>query len=194
MSAQNLKYADLSPGLKEALDFYCFRTPINILLTTALEHPDLFLVLSADQQNYLIESAFKLDMSTEAFQLCEIRIAPDVTAVPGAVSLKARLKALSKKKAMTPALPSEVIEFNAIYHPMRNVLSSIKTTQSLLGLAHEQVFISHDQLSDIADSIDDPGLEPADADLIEQMSVKIRVLFDELSQLSEYFSAKAGMV
>lgn len=194
MSVQNLKYADLSPGLQEALTFYCLRTPINILLSTAIEHHDLFLALSADQQDYLIESAFKLDMSNEAFQLCEIRIAPDVTAAPGAFSLKARLKTLSEQKSKAPPLPPQVIDFNACYHPMRNVLSSIKTTQSLLGLAHEQVFISHDQLSDIADSIDDPGLEPADADLIEQMSVKIRALFDELSQLSEYFSAKAGMV
>lgn len=171
---------DLSPGIKEALTVFVTRSPLAVSLLMCLEHPDLFLSLSVEQQDMLIEWAFKESLTIDANELCRIKFSSPTK--PGKIL----------EDYSDPSRDFAVI--CAQSNPMRNVLSNLKTAMDLLGIADEQLFIASDQLSDIATSTNNSGLDIADIDLIDDASLLMQNVFDKLSDLSDYFRAKAGVV
>ena len=179
--SRSLTCDDLSPGLQEALAIFVNRTPLAISTSLCLEHPDLFLALSDKQQESLIEQTYKVSMLDKANELCQLRF-----------SAKPNLKKCFEQ--FKPPVSPSIAELNAQCHPMRNVLSTLKTAMNLLGLADEQLLIASDQLSDIATSANNSGLDIADIDLIDDASLEMQDMFDKLAELSHYFRAKAGMV
>lgn len=171
---------DLSPGIKAALDVFVTRSSLGISLPMCLEHPDLFLSLSIEHQDMLIEWAFKESQINEANQLCRIKFSSPTK--PGKIF---------EEYSGNPS--RDIVDICAQSNPMRNVLSSLKTTMNLIGLADEQLFIASDQLNDIATSDNKSGLDIADIDRIDDASLLMRDMFDRLSELSHYYRDKAGM-
>lgn len=172
---------DLSPGIKEALTVFVTRSPLAVSLPMCLEHPDLFLSLSVEQQDMLINWAFKESLTDTANELCRIKFSSPTK--PGKIFEECSRNPLR-----------DFADICAQSNPMRNVLSNLKTAMDLLGIADEQLFIASDQLSDIATSANNSGLDIADIDLIDDASLLMQDVFDRLSNLSDYFRAKAGVV
>lgn len=157
--------------VESVLDFMRLHNPV-LAITWATQNPSEFQALPSGKRRLLIECARAHQMQSDAWLLQCLQTGakepePDVSDTP---------------------------ELKAHFHPMRNVLITIKTVRSLLDLVEEQLFLTQDQLGAIVESVDDPGINEADEERLEQFVTCIHTLDDDLGDLSGYFRDLVGIV